>query len=268
MKLQRALYLFLALAPLLCQASPPDCISSPQVAIDKITAKIIVIGEMLGTEQAPAFVGQLACGLLKQNRPVVVALERNGTEQEALNRYLTSAGQPADIRALLSGPSWALHPQDGHNSQAMLKLLDQLRQWRQGGQPVGVLAMQSGFRPVVPPETIQMRPYNGDEMARMNGILDRSMADNVWIASVIYGGYTVIALARDVHAAAGSKARALLTPTPSFADVLSSYAPIHVIGLTSGGRTSPTARMYMTDSRIDSQVDVGEITVSPPAGSN
>lgn len=265
MKLLRTL-LLLAATPALSQAAAPNCVSSPQVAVDKIAAKIIVVGEMPGTEQAPAFVGQLACGLLKLNRSVIVALERSSSEQEALNRYLASAGQASDVQALVSGPAWARDPRDGHNTQAMLKLIEQLRQWRHGGHPVGVLAMHSDFQPVVPPGTIQQRLITSEELARLNGISDRSMADKVWIASVLYGSYTVIALARDLHTAVGSKARAQLLPTPSFADVLSGYAPIHIIGLTSGSSgTSPAGKMYMADSRIDSQVDVGEITASPPA---
>ncbi|MGM9484222.1 hypothetical protein ACS5PN_23715 [Roseateles sp. NT4] len=259
----RLVSLLLALAPALCWAAAPDCVSSPQIALDKIEAKIIVVGELRGTEQAPAFVGQLACGLLKLNRPVIVALERHGSEQEALNRYLASTGQTADVQALLSAMARTQPPQNSRNSQALLKLIEQLRQWRQTGQPVGVLAMLGSHQPVAPLEGLQRRSLTVDELYRLNALSDRGMADSVWIASVVHSGYTVVALAGDVQAAVGSKARAQFMATPSFADVLSGYAPIHVIGLTSG-----RSQMFMADSRIDSRVELDEITASPPAGSN
>ena len=269
----------LALLPASCWAAAPDCISSSQVALDKIAARIIVVGEVHGTEQVPAFVGQLVCGLLKQGRPVILALERNGAEQPALNRYLASLGQPADVQALLSTEAWAnLKFQDGRSSQAMLKLIEQLRLWRQGGQRVGVLAMQQDSTPLAPADDGTKRRPSEAEMDRYSEINDRSMADKVWAAAAGYPSYTVVALAGNVHTALASQQRASFVRTPSLADVLAGYLPIHVIGLNSKGgsswnmssqgmgpQTSIAGPMFMDDGRVDSQVDIGAITASPPA---
>lgn len=261
------------------RAAPLDCTSPPQIALDKIDARVIVVGEVHGTEQTPAFVGQLVCGLLKQGRPVILALERDGSEQEALNRYLASAGRPVDAQALLSQRAWAQPTaQDGRSSQAMLRLIEQVRQWRQAGQRVGVLAMQTSSYEIAPLDASQKQVLSDAEQDRFSAINDRSMADNTWLALATHPGYTAVALAGNFHTAVGSKARAQFVSTPSFADVLSSYTAIHVIGLSGGGGSSwnmtskgmgpgpmMAGPMFMADSRIDSQADVGRVTASPPA---
>lgn len=269
----------LLLAAQAARAAPIDCAAAPQIAVDKIDARVIVVGEVHGTEQTPAFVGQLVCGLLKQGRPVILALERDGSEQEALNRYLASAGQPADAQALLSLRAWARpDSQDGRSSQAMLRLIEQVRQWRQAGQRVGVLAMQTSYHEIAPLDAKQKQVLTDAEQDRFSAINDRSMADNTWLTLTTHPGYTVVALAGNVHTAIGSKARAQFLSTPSFADVLSSYVAIHAIGLNGRGGSSwnmtskgigagpmMAGPMFMDDGRIDSRVDLGEITASPPA---
>lgn len=280
MKFRQALQV-LTLLPALAWAAAPDCISSPQVALDKIEARVIVVGEVHGTEQAPAFVAQLVCGLLKQGRPVILALERNGAEQGALNRYLASPGQAADVQALLSADAWASpQAQDGRSSRAMLQLIEHLRQWRQAGQRVGVLAMQQSFLPLTPSEGGPRQRPSDAELARFSEINDRSMADNVWMAAAGHASYTVVVLAGNVHTALGSATRSRFVPTPSLTDVLSGYLPIHIIGLHSKGgsswnmsaqgvgpQSSSAGPLFMADARIDSQVELGAVTASPPAAS-
>lgn len=276
-----SLALFLALATSgVARAAPLDCKLPAEVALDKIEARAVIVGEVHGTEETPAFVGQLVCGLLKQGRPVIVALERNGAEQEALNRYLASAGQPVDQQALLSARAWATpKAQDGRSSRAMLQLIEQVRQWRRDGQRVGVLAMQQDSHVLAPMDGTPRLLMSETDMNRLSEINDRSMADKVWSALAAHPGYTVVALAGNVHTALGSKMRAQFASTPSFADVLSSYVPVHVIGLTSskgGSSWNMTSKgigrgpmmpgpHYMADARIDSLVDLGEISASTPA---
>lgn len=264
------------------QAAPLDCVGPPpQLALDKITARAIIVGEVHGTAETPAFVGQVVCGLLKSGRPVILALERDGSEQVALNRYLASAGQPADVQALTSAGAWAQAMQDGRNSRAMLALIEQVRQWKQAGQRVGLLAMQQEYHDIVPPSTERVRPTQAD-LARFSMLNDRAMADKTWTALTANPAYTVVALAGNVHTAIGSKSRAQFEASPSFADLLADTTPVHVIGLDSAGgsswnmtsdgkpgpRSSIPGPLFMPDSRIDSRIDLGKISASPPAGSN
>lgn len=262
-------------------AATPDCAGPPpQLALDKITARAIVVGEVHGTTETPAFVGQVVCGLLKSGRPVILALERDGSEQVALNRYLASAGLPADVKALTGNGAWAEPMQDGRNSRAMLALIEQVRQWKQAGQRVGLLAMQMEYHQIVPrePKQVSFTEADGARLALLN---DRAMADKTWVTLTANPGYTVVALAGNTHTALGSKQRARYEASPSFADLLAETSPVHVIGLTTTGGTTWVARpdgqqgprlsvahpMYYEDSRVDSQVDLGRITASPPAAS-
>lgn len=258
-----------------------DCKGAPEVAIEKVDARVIVVGEVHGTAEAPGFIARLTCSLLRQHRPVIVALERDGAEQDALNRYLQSPGHPADVKALLASGAWAKPQfQDGRNSQAMLQLIEQLRGWRQAGERVGVMALQLEFHEIAPLTQAEQRPLAQAEQDRFSEINDRVMADKAWAAMALHSGYTVVALAGNVHTALGSKSRARFEPAPSFADVLAGHTAIHVIGLSSQGGTSWNSTsqgmgprsvmrgpMFLRDARIDTQVDLGPISASPPAAS-
>lgn len=271
------LYFLPALA--VAGAAPLECTLPPQVTLDKIEARVIVVGEIHGTEQAPAFVGQLVCGTLKLGRPVVLALERDGAEQQALNRYLASDGLPADVQALLATGAWQQPVQDGRNSQAMLALIEQMRQWRRAGQRVGVLAMQMDWgAPVLPKAELGKQPWTPADAAHFSAMNDRAMADKVWGTALSYPAYTVIALAGNMHTALGSASRAQSEASPSFTDLLAQRMPVHIVGVGSQGGTSwnltaqgmgarPVMRgpLYKPDSHIDTQVDLGKITASPPA---
>lgn len=74
-----------------------------------IEPQIIIVGEMHGTEQAPRFVSGLVCSLLQAGHGVIVALERNATEQGALNDFMASAGRAVDREHCGGNPTGA-HP--------------------------------------------------------------------------------------------------------------------------------------------------------------
>jgi hypothetical protein len=133
---------YLGLVSTLAQAAIPFCEEGAKPELDRIAERVILMGETHGTEQAPAFVAHLVCSLLAQNRPVILALERDESEQVATERFLSSAGSADDIGALLSQPEWNGSMQDGRSSQAVFNLLEQVRKWRDAGQRVEVLMMR------------------------------------------------------------------------------------------------------------------------------
>lgn len=101
---------------------------------------MVLLGEMHGTVEIPAFVAALTCQLARGGLPVQVGLELPRQEQPLLDRFLKSSGGPAAQEALLEGEFWQREVQDGRSSQAQLALLDSLRQQRAAGLPVEVFA--------------------------------------------------------------------------------------------------------------------------------
>ena len=259
-------------------AAAPDCEAAVGLDIARLTARALLVGELHGNEQTPAFGARLTCSLLKAGRPVIVALEREGQEQPALQAYLASAGQPADVQALTSHGAWVRPQQDGRNSRAMLALIEQLRRLRASGQPVGVLVMQQSFHPLVPGGTEGQAAWTEADNARAGEINDRTMADQVWTTLALHPAYTVVALAGNMHTAIASASRHEMLPWPSFGDALAAMTPVQVIGLSSSGgsswnmtRQGPAARktlagpLYVPDARVDVRVELGALSASPPA---
>jgi erythromycin esterase-like protein len=248
-----------------------DCQSEPQLQVERITARVVLVGETHGTEQAPAFVGRLLCSLQRSGRPVVLALERDTGEQASFDRFLSSAGQRDDVGALLAQGEWAAPIQDGRSSAAMLALLDRLRQWRSAGVTVPVVALRSALRfDGQPPEPRQLQI-----------LVDRAMADGVSAALGAHPGHTVVVLAGSFHTAVGSRLHHDAIAGPSMGDVLVERGPVHVIGLSSssggtawfwrGGDAGPgpheeqSGRFDLPDARVDSTIEIGPLTASLPA---
>lgn len=137
---------------------------------------VVLVGEIHGTDQAPAFVGQLACAASADGTAVTVALEISAQEQPRLDTYLASAGTPAARAAMLAGPFWTRSTQDGRSSAAMLALLERLRRLHADGRRIAVIAVD-------------------DERA---GTRDMDMAEH--ITRAVHAGGRVIALLGSVHA--------------------------------------------------------------------
>jgi hypothetical protein len=101
---------------------------------------VLLLGELHGSNEIPAFVGTLACHLASAGQPVVVGLQLPHEEQRTLQRYLQSNGGPQARAELVEGPAWRRPHQDGRTSEAMVTLLEQLRLLRSQGLPLSVLA--------------------------------------------------------------------------------------------------------------------------------
>ncbi|HEX6200040.1 MAG TPA: hypothetical protein VF150_07255 [Thermoanaerobaculia bacterium] len=88
---------------------------------------VLLVGEMHGTEQAPAFVREVTCAALAAGLPVTVGLEVDRGDDETYQAYLGSDGSPAARERLLAAPFWNREFQDGRGSVAMLELMEALR---------------------------------------------------------------------------------------------------------------------------------------------
>ena len=280
----RALLLVLAAASASSQAderpvakAAVDCQPQTSVNVAAIKQQVIVVGELHGAAQVPAFVSGLVCSLLKNGRSVILALERDGDEQVALNHYLLSAGQAADRRALLALPAWAGTFQDGRSSEAVLALIDDMRKLHVAGQRVAVLTMQQRLGADVLQRADERLPISDADNRLASRLNDRAMADTLAYAALMYRGYTVVALAGNVHTATQRPAWIEDPLYQPMGQLLSAMMAAYFIGLKSEGGTSwncspgcgahvlLASKMYVEGAQIDAEVQLGKLTASPPA---
>lgn len=116
--------------PLACQ---PVGDSAP--ILDK--AALLLIGEMHGTREIPATVGELAC-LAGTARAVRVGLELSRADQPRIDRFMASDGSAAARDDLTGSQPWSWEFQDGRTSRAMVDLVDRLRRMKAAGRDVKV----------------------------------------------------------------------------------------------------------------------------------
>ena len=101
-------------------------------------ASVILLGEIHGTEESPAFVAALACHAARAGRSLTVGFELVEAEEARFSAFLGSGGSAEDREALLAGPVWQATgtAQYGVTSEAMLGLLESLRALRRGGHGI------------------------------------------------------------------------------------------------------------------------------------
>lgn len=273
----RTLLLSLA-ASSACSHAAVDCQPQTSLNVAVIKQQVIVIGEIHGNVQTPAFVSGLVCSLLNDGRPVILALERDGGEQQVLNRYLVSTGKAADRQALLALPAWAGTMQDGRNSEAVLALIDDMRKLRVAGQRVAVLAMQQRLGADVLQRADEQSPVSEADNQLASRINDRAMADTLVYAALMYRGYTIVAVAGNVHTATQ---RPEWIQDPLYQPMgqrLVAMMPAYFIGLNTEGGMSwnctqvgcsaqalMAQKLHQAGTQIDAEVQLGKLTASPPA---
>ena len=125
-------------------ASNISCGAKP-TGIDSLLepGALTVFGEMHGTAETPAFVANVTCHAAQNGREVIVGLEIPNSLQGQVDRFLQSAGAPADVEALVEGQFWTF--EDGRSSKAMLALLDHLRLLAQTGMKLRVALFDGMF---------------------------------------------------------------------------------------------------------------------------
>jgi hypothetical protein len=105
--------------------APCEGIVGAQALLARPEARIVMVGEVHGTAEAPAIVGSLLCEARKTG-PAILALEAAPTDGQAeIDRYLASAGTSADREALRAAPMWA--DRHARASVAVLELVETAR---------------------------------------------------------------------------------------------------------------------------------------------
>ena len=126
---------------LLASAKAPAC--GHIQGIDKIVGpqKTVLLGELHGTQEIPAFTADLVCAAVQRKLSVVLLLELHSDEDERFARYLHSSGGPEAKQELLAGPHWQGEYPDGRSSWAMVELIERMRLLVQAGGDVIVLGL-------------------------------------------------------------------------------------------------------------------------------
>lgn len=136
----------LLLWPLWAFASEdPVAAAAERIAAEAGAHRIVVIGEMHGTREAPAVMAALSERYAKEG-PLLVALEVWRTEHAALSAYMSSDGGSSARGHVRAQPFWDRAPEenDGRRTEDMLDLLEALRRLRVGGYDVAVVPFDIG----------------------------------------------------------------------------------------------------------------------------
>ena len=252
-------------------AEEPVCPATGKFPVAELKTRVLVIGEMHGSNEYPAFAKSVVCQLLAANKPVILGLEISESEQVALNHYLQSSGTTEDRRALQKGKFWQGKIQDGRSSVAMFGLIDAVRKLKQSGQKVLLAAfdISDDYKPV---------PLEKNE-AYARGRRDGEMTLNIIDRLRQYPEYTYVALVGGNHASRGKH----YPNNPDFspmAYLLSQREPIQTVYLSHqegafwvcrkpadqlvcGPYTYPASKNKVS-AQDDFSIELGKVTASPP----
>lgn len=131
-----------------------ECTTVPDLDALIEDRNVLILGELHGTAESPAMIGDIVCNLIAKGHRVSLGLELPRNEQGLLDAFLDSATPESESatstlheakQALLASPFWSYEKPDGRTSIAMLNLLDAVRQLRQLEQPVRVVAFDISF---------------------------------------------------------------------------------------------------------------------------
>jgi hypothetical protein len=103
----------------------------------------ILVGELHGTVESPAFVDALTCTALSNGYSVVVGLEIPDDETAGVQQFLASDGGAEATAQVLAGRFWSSEFADGRQSTAMFELLDALRRRVDDGAAVDVVLLDA-----------------------------------------------------------------------------------------------------------------------------
>lgn len=105
---------------------------------------LVLLGEIHGTQEIPALVGELVELEARGGKQMILALEVTTREQAIVDRYLMSSGSKADRVALLAGAHWQDAMHDGRDSEAMFVLIEHVRNLRERGGNIAITLFDPG----------------------------------------------------------------------------------------------------------------------------
>lgn len=205
------------------------CTPTKKIDITTIKPRILIVDEVHGTNEIPAFIGELACSFIKSGKKLILGLEVPSDIQEAINTYMSSQGTPIDKKKLIDSDFGA--GKDGRRSQAMLALVENMRKIRVAGGQVAVMGFDMSMVNHLPPKLyVDEEP----DYALWKTERDKTMARIIESRSRIYPEHIILALTGAVHAYK-KKGAPWDANYEAMAYVLSKQVPTYIIGVSASG---------------------------------
>jgi hypothetical protein len=167
-------------APAAAPTTPPSAAPPPiELSAEALPPHgTLLLGDLHGTREIPAFVGRLVATVAAREA-VVLALEIPQEYAPSIQAFLASDGSPAMRRQLVAGPWWQAPYQDGRRSVAAADLLETIRALRAAGRPIEVVAI--------------------DDSSQDSAAREEAMAHNVIAARRAHPDAALIVYAGNLH---------------------------------------------------------------------
>jgi hypothetical protein len=254
--------------------------------------KYLVLGEYHGTAEMPAVTAELVCAAAQGGGRVLLALEIPQSEQSELEAFVGSNA------TTLEGRGFWERARDGRSSQAMFALLQRVRELRDVGLDVEVLAVAPSGRLSEEEEAVLWRRFSPPaEVDRSGSVTDLRMAAAVIDGAQRTQAQRVIFLVGNAHAVTAPSPSSSWNPVTGdvrrfvrmhTAAALPRENTLSLVFTHSGGagfaqtqsragvnalapsefeRTSPAvliAPYPAAEPRYDGRVFVGSVSASPP----
>lgn len=194
--------------------------------IDAKRPRFIIFGEMHGTAEAPAIVGQIACALAARRERVLVAVEQKAGDDAALQAAWTQT-PAAFAQALPATLHW--HGRlDGNASLAIRDLLVGLHDLKTRGEPIAIVAFDG-----------EREPGQRERFANLpgQGANEAMEADNIRRAADAGRYDRILILVGNLHAAKEPVARGGVRFEP-MATRLDATENVISLGMVDGGGTA------------------------------
>lgn len=120
--------------------SAPNCAGAVEVPVSVLQRRIVVFGEIYGTNEAPEFVSDYVCLLSRSSKEILLGVEAPALEESNLLEFINGHGDANSRRKLLSGQHWKTLSPDGRTSIAMFSLIEQVRKLRVAGVDISIFA--------------------------------------------------------------------------------------------------------------------------------
>jgi len=238
----------------------------PEIIKEK---RLVILGELHGTKEAPAFAGTLVCNLAKGNKKIAFAIEMPASTQAQLQSAFLQNQKISASNEFDALSFWNSSFQDGKRSQAYKDLLMTLWDLRATNESIKLIAIDVDETP------------NNTGNAR-----EQYMASRLSSFLQEFPDYVVVALVGNLHARKlqGTPWNKAYIPMAFFLRDINFIT--FDIGYTAGSAWNcnktacmerpvsrlkptgvvklPTIKLSEIDANFDGEYDLNEVTASPP----
>jgi erythromycin esterase-like protein len=247
-----------------------DVLALPQPMLEK---KIIILGELHGTKEAPEFASNLVCNLVRVKGKVALAIEMPASFQRHLDAALNQKTAEMAEQKFAQIPFWQSQFQDGKRSVAYMELLMSIWRMRENQPDTRIVAIDM------------------DEVEGNSGALrEQFMATRLRSFLTERPNYTLVALVGNLHGRRqrGTPWNAEFKPMATFLEA-NQYLSLDMAydagsawnctktgcgarpvskKAPTGVRKAPTIELSSNDPNFDGEFQVWEVTASPPLKQN